>query len=59
MVKTLALEGGLKDAGGEMLEDKVEGTNENGGGRLKFTGGPTFGLPPVPTCVVTTRRDAG
>ncbi len=58
-MQALALEGGLMDIGGEMLEDKGEGTNENGGGRLKLTGGPTFGLPPVPTCVVATRRDAG
>ncbi len=59
MVQALALEGGLKDAGGGMLEDKGEDTNENGGGRLKLTGGSTFGLPPGPTCVVATRRDAG
>ncbi len=41
-----------------MLEDKGEGMNENGGRRLKLTGGPTFGLPPVPTCVMAIRRDA-
>jgi hypothetical protein len=26
---------------------------------MKLTGGPTLGLPPVPTCVVAVRRDAG
>ena len=49
----------LRDTGGEVLEDSGEGMNENGGGRLKLTGGPTFGLPPVPKCVVATRSDAG
>jgi hypothetical protein len=58
-VQALALEFRLRDAGGETLEDEGEGTNENGGGRIKLTGGTTFGLPPVPTCVVATRTDAG
>jgi hypothetical protein len=58
-VRALTLEGRLRDTGGEVLENEGEGMNENGGGWLKLTGGPTFGLPPVPTCVVTTRRDAG
>ncbi len=55
----LTLEVRLRDTGGEVLEDNGEGMNENGGGRLKLTGVPTFGLPPVPTCVVATSRDAG
>jgi len=57
--EALTLEVRLRDIGGEVLEDNGEGRNENGGGRLKLTGGPTFGLPPVPTCVVATRSDAG
>ena len=48
----------MSDKGGEVLEDEGEGLNEKGGRRLKLIGGPTFGLPPVPTCVVATRRDA-
>jgi hypothetical protein len=58
-VRALTLEGRLRDADGEVLENEGEGTSENGGQRPKLTSGPTFGLPPVPTCVVATRKDAG
>ncbi len=36
-MQALALKVRLRDAGGEMLEDEGEGTNENGGGRIEFT----------------------
>ncbi len=58
-MRALTLEVRLSDEGGEVLDEEGGGLNEKGGGRLKLTGGPTFGLPPVPTCVVATRRDAG
>ena len=42
-----------------MLAGEGEGTKKNGGGRWKLTGGPTLGLPPVPSWVVAERSTAG
>ncbi len=57
--RALALEFRLRQAGEQVLEGEREGANTNGGGRRKLTGGPTRGLPPVPSCVVVERRAAG
>ncbi len=47
--RALALGFRLRLAGEQVLEGEGEGANTNGGGRWKLTGGPTRGLPPVPT----------
>jgi hypothetical protein len=57
--RALALEVRLRRAGEQVLESEGEGTNTNGGGRRKLTGGPILGLPPVPSWVVVERSAAG
>ncbi len=57
--RALALEFRLRQAGEQVLEAEGEGAYTNGGGRRKLTGGPTRGLPPVPSCMVAERRAAG
>ncbi len=47
--RALALGFRLRQADEQVLEGEGQGTNTNGGGRRKLTGGPTRGLPPVPT----------